>query len=251
MRIANGDLGRAVYELICSHDGIMAREIARELSADKTDVNRCLYRYPFIADLCYHDEDFRWHGLIRQSFPHEGLADYSGWYGYVYEFEKLDEESWLEELREGCKRIGRNLNDTRGLIHSFTDTHATMRALFADLAEFGVDCGSWELVFELRIRRAKWVRIYADVLVVTPNCAFALEFKMKSAIDPDEVDQAAKYIPYLEVVLGHETEVSPALVLTRADGLYEHTTSSEGEEVTAASGDMLFNVFDEKLHFLA
>ena len=55
---------------------------------------------------------------------------------------------------------------------------------------------------------------------------------MKDKIDPDELSQAAKYSPYLEVIFGPEYEVIPVLVLTRA-------------EVPVCSGDMLFNVLDE------
>lgn len=243
-------IGREAYSLICSRDGVTAREIAHALGVSRTDVNRALYRYPFISDLCYHDDAYRWHGLIRQSAPHEGLRDYSGWYGFVSEFLAQDEDEWLAELREGCHRIGRNLNDARGLIHSFVDARQVMRDLFSDLADFGVACNEWEIVFELRIRRAKWVRIYTDVLVITSDVAFSLEFKMKDAIDPDEVDQAAKYVPYLEVVLGPAIEVVPALVLTRATDLFSSERASNGTPVAVLSGDMLFNVLDEHLGFL-
>ena len=155
-------------------------------------------------------------------------------------------------MQEGCRRIGRNLNDTRGLMHSFRDTRETMRGLFADLDGLGVRCADWELAFELRIRRAKWVRIYADVLVVTPSHAFSLEFKMNDRIEQDEVDQAAKYVPYLETVLGPAHDVVGALVLTRACDLFEHVPlTGSTAEVPVASGDMLFNVFDEYLGFLA
>ena len=245
------ELGRRAYALICSRDGITAREIAHELGVDRTSVNRCLYRYPFIRDLCYHDDGFRWHGLIQHAMPHAGLAEYCGWYGTVGEFCATDEETWLAELQEGCRAIGRNLNDTRGLLHSFRDTRATMRTLFDDLGSYGVDFGSWEVAFELRIKRAKWIRIYADVLVVTPSHAFSLEFKMKDAVEPEEVAQAAKYAPYLEVVLGPRHEVVAALVLTRTSDLFEHAPlEGTTAEVPVASGDMLFNVFDEYLAFL-
>ena len=246
------DMDRAVYSLICSRDGITAREIARELGLTRKEVNQCLYRYPFIRDLCYHDDGYRWHGLIRQAVPHEGLRDYSGWYGYVREFMSLDEQTWLAELEQGCAAIGRNLNDTRGLIHSFLDCRETMRGLFGDLRGCEVACDGWELAFELRIKRARWVRIYADVLVVTPTHAFSLEFKMKDQIEEDEVSQAAKYVPYLEVVLGPKVDVVAALVLTRAGELFCHTQiPGTTAELPVASADMLFNVFDEYLGFLA
>ena len=243
---------RAIYALICSRDGVTAREIAREVGLPRKEVNRYLYVSPFVRDLCYHDEDFCWHGYIRQATPHDGLREFCGWYGYVREFCALEEDAWLDELVSGCRRIGRNVNYTRGLIHSFCDARETMRELFDALREFGVACDGWELAFELRIRRAKWVRIYADVLVIAPGYAFSLEFKMKDAIEQEEVDQAAKYAPYLEVVLGPSHEVVPALVLTRARELYTHATVTDATgEVPVASRDMLFNVFDEYLGFLA
>ena len=243
-------LGREAYSLICTCDGVTAREIARELGAERKEINRLLYGDPFICDLCYRDDGYRWHGLRRPSFPHEGLADYCGWYGTAADFLAQSEGDWLDELEEGCRRIGRNLNDTRGLIHSFTDARESMLELFSDLGGYSVDCLDWEIAFELRIRRARWVRIYADVLVCTPGCAFSLEFKMKGEGDQDEIDQAAKYAPYLQVVLGPQVKVVPALVLTRSSDLFDHVRSTGGAQVAVASPDMLFNVFDERLGFL-
>ena len=43
-----------------------------------------------------------------------------------------------------------------------------------------------EICFELRIKRAKWIRTYADVLVITNDKVFSLEFKMKDKADPEE-----------------------------------------------------------------
>ena len=255
-RDATDALGRSLYSLICSRDGVTAREMARALGVERKAINQRLYTYPFIRDLCYHDDDYRWYGLIQQQTPHEGLYEFSGWYGTVAEFMALDEGAWLDELRAGCGRIGRSLNDTRGLIHSFCDCRAVMRETFVALADFGVARDGWELAFELRIKRAKWVRIYADVLVIVPAgdsqpaYAFSLEFKMKGAVDPAEVAQAAKYVPYLEVVLGPRTNVVPALVLTQARDRYEHVGLEGGGELPVVSGDMLFNVFDEYLGFL-
>ena len=138
-----------MYSLICSNDGIKAREIAREVGVSKTDINRVLYNAPFIHELCYRDSDYNWHGLIRQARPHTGLSDFCGYYGTVERFQKQDEESWLEELKDGCKAIGRNLNDTRGLIHSFKDARETMLVLFQDLEM--PNASFWEICFELRI----------------------------------------------------------------------------------------------------
>ena len=110
----------------------------------------------------------------------------------------------------------------------------------------------WEIVFELRLNRARMIRIYADVLVITPGYVFSLEFKMKNKPDPDEVLQAAKYIPYLELIFGPSYEAVPALVLTSASDLFEFEPIGNTDMVLpAASGDMLFNVFNEYMGFLS
>ena len=67
-----------IYSLICSNDGIKARDIARKVGVEKADINRLLYNAPFIHELCYRDTDFNWHGLIRQAHPHTGLGDFCG-----------------------------------------------------------------------------------------------------------------------------------------------------------------------------
>ena len=239
-----------MYSLICSHDGIKARDIARETGVDKTDINRLLYQAPFIHELCYRDEEYQWHGLIRQMRPHTGLGDFCGYYANVERFLKQPEEEWLEELKNGCRAIGRNLNDTRGLIHSFLDSREVMLGLFTDLED--LDVSSWEICFELRIRRARYVRIYADVLVITEDRVFSLEFKMKDVIDPEEELQAVKYAKYLDIIFGPDYEVIPALVLTRASDLYTWQQLPESTaQVPVCSGDMLFNLFDEYIGFLS
>ncbi len=200
---------RAIYACICSRNGVKAREIASACGLAKKTVNRYLYTSPFICDLCYHDSDWRWYGLVHQGFPHEGLADYCGWYGTAADFLATGEDAWLCALEAG-------------------------------------------LCFEVRIKRGRRVRIYTDVLVIAPGWAFSLEFKMKDAIEPEEVAQAAKYAPFLEVVLGPGVNVVPALVLTRATDLFTFEAVPAGEgEIAVCSGDMLFNVFDEYLEFLA
>ena len=246
------EIERKMYMAICRHDGIKAKEIAKETGADKGDINHLLYGSPFIHDLCYADEDFRWHGLIRQMRPHIGLGDF---YGTVRRFLDQPAEEWLEELKEGCRGIGRNLNDTRGLLHSFADTRETMASLFRDLETMDgsgrLDYDSWEICFELRIRRASFVRIYADVLVITEDKVFSLEFKMKDQIDPDELRQSAKYSPYLEIIFGPGYDIIPALVLTGGAELFEFVRVGQADAlVPVCSGDMLFNVFDEYMGFL-
>ena len=92
---------------------------------------------------------------------------------------------------------------------------------------------------------------YADVLVITPSKVFSLEFKMKNSVDPEEVIQAAKYCPFLEVIFGPEYEIIPALVLTSASDLFDFVPIGSTDMILpVASGDMLFNVFNEYLGFL-
>lgn len=242
-------LERAIYSEICSHDGIRARDVGKHIAADRKTINQYLYKAPFMRELCYQDDAYRWHGLIRQGRPHVGLGDFCGYYSTVGEFLELSEEEWFEALLAGCKNVGRNLNDTRGLFHSFRDCREVMMRLFEDLSE--VLHPDWEIAFELRINRAKYIRIYADVLVITEDKVFSLEFKMKDKIEPEEIQQAAKYTEYLEVLFGPEYDVIPSLVLTRASDLYGYRPlGNTGAELPVCSGDMLFNLFDEYMGFL-
>ena len=244
---------QAVYSLISVSDGIKAREIASRLGLTRQAVNHHLYASALMHELCFRDDACRWHALIRQGAVHEGLYEFSGWYGTVGEFMNEPEDIWISSLQDGCRRIGRNLNDTRGLIHSFLDCRRVMRSLFIDLSGMtDASFQNWELVFELRINRSRMIRIYADVLVITPGKVFSLEFKMKDTIDPDEVLQAAKYCPFLEIIFGPRYDVYPALVLTSASDLFHFVPiGKSGFLLPVASGDMLFNVFDEYLCFLA
>ena len=243
---------QAICALICQSDGIRAREIARKLGLEHQTVNHVLYSSPLMKELCWQDREYRWHGIVRQARPHIGLQEFAGYYSRVCAFMDLSEEKWLQKLMEGCTNIGRNLNDTRGLFHSFRDCREQMRRLFDDLLEMsGEACLNWEIAFELRLKRSRYVRIYADVLVITENRVFSLEFKMKDRIDPKEILQAAKYVPYLEIVFGPDYEVIPVLVLTGATDVFSFHPAGEADMVLpVCSGDMLFNVFDEYLRFL-
>ena len=251
--VASAPADRAICAVICRSDGIRAREIAKRLQMDRTTVNQHLYGSPLMRELCYQDADSRWHGIVRQTRPHAGLGEFAGWYGLVRDFLPLSEEEWLAALSEGCRNVGRGLSDVRGLFHSFRDCREQIRSLVGDLREMlGESCMDWELAFELRLKRARHVRIYADVLVITENRVFSLEFKMKDEIDPEEVLQAAKYVPYLEILFGPEYEVIPVLVLTRERELFRFVPIGERDMVlSVCSGEMLFNVFDEYMGFLA
>ena len=245
-------LDRAVCQLICRSDGVKAREIARTLGVDRRLVNRELYSSPLMRELCWQDDESRWHGIVRQSRPHSGLQEFAGLYARVGEFLSRTEEQWLRCLEEGCTNVGRSLSDTRGLYHSFRDCREQMVRLFDDLRSMlGDACLDWEIAFELRLKRSRHVRIYADVLVITENRVFSLEFKMKNAVDPEEVLQAAKYCPYLEIMFGTDYEVIPVLVLTAASDLFSFVPLGDSDGILpVCSGDMLFNVFDEYLGFL-
>lgn len=246
------DIQRRICAEICRRDGIRAREIARDLNLDHGTVNHLLYASPLMKELCWQDRDYRWHGIVRQERPHLGLQEFAGYYSTVGDFLDLSEEQWLSKLTEGCTNIGRNLNDTRGLIHSFRDCREQMLGLFRDLLELAGDgCLNWEIAFELRLKRSKHVRIYADVLVITEDRVFALEFKMKDKVEPDEVLQSAKYVPYLEIVFGKDYEIIPVLVLTAARELFCYVPIGKTDAVLpVCSGDMLFTAFDEYLGFL-
>ena len=69
-------LERAIYGEICSHDGIKAKDIGRQITADRKTINQYLYKAPFMKELCYQDSAFQWHGLIRQGRPHTGLGGF-------------------------------------------------------------------------------------------------------------------------------------------------------------------------------
>ena len=243
---------REICALICRNDGVKAKDVARELQLDRQEVNHILYSSPLMKELCWQDRDFRWHGIMKQTRPHTGLQEFAGYYDLVRNFLCLSEEEWLEKLTEGCTNIGRSLNDTRGLFHSFRDCRQQMLWLFHDLRSMlGDICLDWEIAFELRLKRSRYVRIYADVLIITEDRVFSLEFKMKNRIDPDEVLQAAKYSPYLEIMFGPAYEVIPILVLTAAHDFYDFVQIGKTDAVLpVCSGDMIFNVFDEYLGFL-
>ena len=243
---------REICALICRNDGVKAKDVARELQLDRQEVNHILYSSPLMKELCWQDRDFRWHGIMKQTRPHTGLQEFAGYYDSVRMFLSLSEEDWLEKLTEGCTNIGRSLSDTRGLFHSFRDCREQVLGLFRDLRSMlGDVCLDWEIAFELRLKRSRHVRIYADVLIITEDRVFSLEFKMKNRIDPYEVLQAAKYSPYLEIMFGPAYEVIPILVLTAAHDFYDFVQIGKTDAVLpVCSGDMIFNVFDEYLGFL-
>lgn len=237
-------LERAIYSEICRHNGIKARDIGKGLTADRRLINQYLYNAPFMRELCYQDDEYRWHSMIRQARPHTGLGDFCAYYSTVADFLASSDEAWFDDMVRGCRYIGRSLNDTRGLFHSFRDCRETLIALFQRLN--GRSCGDWELAFELRMNRARYIRIYADVLVITENRVFSLEFKMKDVIDPEEVTQAAKYTEYLEVLFGAAYDVVPSLVLTRARDLYDYALlPGTDAAIPVCSGDRLYCLFEE------
>ena len=243
---------REICAVICRHAGIKAKDIARELNIDRQEVNRILYSSPLMKELCWQDRDYCWHGIVRQERPHVGLQEFAAYYDRVGSFLLLSEEAWMARMTEGCANIGRSLSDARGLLHSFRDCREQILRLFEDLRSMaGEHCLDWEIAFELRLKRSRHVRIYADVLIITEDKLFSLEFKMKNRVEPEEVLQAAKYAPYLEILFGPDYEVIPVLVLTGAREAFDFEQIGQTDAVLpVCSGDMLFNVFDEYLGFL-
>ena len=95
------------------------------------------------------------------------------------------------------------------------------------------------------------IRIYADVLLIAGERVFSLEFKMKNAASPEEIRQAAKYCPYLEIIFGKSCDILPALVLTGASDLFTFVPIGDTDAaLPVCSGDMLFNVLNEYMGFL-
>ena len=244
---------RKIYSVICSYEGIKAKEIGRYTGETRQTINRYLYGSPYIKELCYQDKEYRWHGLIRQNVPHYGIEDFCGYYSLAGEFLDIDFDEFIGRLKQGCRHIGRNLNDTRGLFHSFEDTYNTMQNLFGDFIADGLPntiWREWEIIFELRIKRAKTIRIYADVILVTDEKVFSLEFKMKNEKTDEDIEQAAKYSEYLEVLFGPRYDVIPALILTAGENILEdvelrHTTAV----VPVCSGDRLCELIKDYCSF--
>ena len=229
---------RNIYSIICRKNGIKAKDIAVKLGLERKTINQYLYGSPYMKELCYQDHNFAWHGIIRQMIPHLGLEKFCGYYGMVEEFLDTDYEFFFESLKDGCKKIGRNLNDTRGLFHSFEDSYNTMQNLFFQIKEY--DWSDWEIGFELRIKKSRMIRIYADVILITKDKVFSLEFKMKNVMEEKDLEQASKYAAYLEVIFGSDYDIIPALVLTGAENYYEDKELSRSTAIVpVCSGDSL------------
>lgn len=104
----------------------------------------------------------------------------------------------------------------------------------------------WEILFELRIKKARTIRIYADVILLTEGKAFSLEFKMKDEALGEDISQAAKYCEYLEVLFGSGYDVIGALVLTGGEDIYEEAEVGESTAIVpVCSGDMLYRLIEE------
>lgn len=246
---------RKLYSAICTKDGLKAKDIGKITGESRSVINHYLYSSPYIKELCYQDQDFCWHGLIRQTVPHLGMEDFCGYYGMVNEFLDTDFEDFFVQLKQGCHHIGRNLNDTRGLFHSFEDTYHVMQEALGSLIyrkEPGHNLQNWEIGFELRIKRSRHIRIYADVILVADQKVFSLEFKMKDKALPEDVEQAAKYSEYLEVIFGVGYDVIPTLVLSGGEDIYgEEELKDSTAMIPVCSGDRLeelirdYNILDE------
>ena len=87
--------------------------------------------------------------------------------------------------------------------------------------------------------------------MITEDRVFSLEFKMKDSIQEEEVLQAAKYAPYLEILFGPSYEIIPALVLTKAQEMFCFVPVGKKDMLLpVCSGDLLFDLFDEYIGFL-
>ena len=67
---------RAVYSVISQNDGLKARDISSLLGLSRTAVNHILFSSPLMRELCFQDNAWRWHALIRQASVHEGLYQF-------------------------------------------------------------------------------------------------------------------------------------------------------------------------------
>lgn len=74
-----------ILKIVQSHKGIKAKEIAKQVNADKSDVNSILYSK--LRDRVYQDNDYRWHAGTAQEQPssptqelHTPLARLSKYY---------------------------------------------------------------------------------------------------------------------------------------------------------------------------
>ncbi len=251
------DIEKNIYSIISRHDGIKASRIASDLHVERKEVNRCLYLSALMRELCYCDKEHYWYALIADRRPYSALWDFCAFYGAVSEFSACSEAEFMERMLDGCAKIGRSLDDHRGLFHSFRDCRSTLIQLFEDIAfltDGRVDTAKWEIAFEMRFNRAKYIRVYADTVLVTDRTVFVFEFKMKKVIEEEEANQACKYVPYLEIIFGSRMRVVPVLVLTAAKELFCTYTACDGNgqrrQLTVCSGDMLFNALDNEMRFL-
>ena len=60
------DTEQAICAAICRGDGLKAKDIAAALGMDRKAVNQVLYRSPLLHELCWQDDEYRWHGIVRQ-----------------------------------------------------------------------------------------------------------------------------------------------------------------------------------------
>lgn len=63
----SSETDRAICAAICRSSGIRAKDIAAELGIERKTVNQVLYSSPLMKELCWQNNDYRWHGIVRQS----------------------------------------------------------------------------------------------------------------------------------------------------------------------------------------
>ena len=83
---------RAICAAICRGNGLKAKEIGKQLGLDRSTVNQALYHSPLMKELCWQDDEYRWHGIMLRSRPHSGLQEFAGYYSLIRDFIRLSED---------------------------------------------------------------------------------------------------------------------------------------------------------------
>ena len=94
-----------IYSLIARKDGIKAREIARELEMDKSDISRWMVSSALMRELCYQDREYGWYdskGPMKGCMNFPAGMERSG-------------SSWRKMRRNGWKNSSRAAGGSAGI----------------------------------------------------------------------------------------------------------------------------------------